>query len=158
MSFEIRSSGGAWTDACFTGTRRLPLFRHFGESGTWVLQPELKANLFAETFRSQATLPAAAMGAVIGKPSTVMATSYSYTNAGRDVCWPTLMRARLLVQMAFLAPSPSGLDANSRLPSRVSHVGSWFWEPGRTYGATTGLCPYINANLFITLCIIAAFT
>ena len=26
------------------------------------------------------------------------------------------------------------------------------------YGATTGLCSYINANLFITLCIIAAFT
>jgi len=37
-----------------------------------VLQPELKANLFAETFRSQATLPAAAMEAVIGEPSTVM--------------------------------------------------------------------------------------
>ena len=37
-----------------------------------MLQPELKANLFAETFRSQATLPAAAMEAVIGEPSTVM--------------------------------------------------------------------------------------
>lgn len=42
------------------------------ERRTWVLQPELKANLFAETFQSQATLLAAAMEAVIGEPSTVM--------------------------------------------------------------------------------------
>ena len=51
-------------------TSAIPPLRN--ESGTWVLQPQLKANLFAETFRSQATLPAAAMKAVIGEPSTVM--------------------------------------------------------------------------------------
>ena len=51
-------------------TSAIPPLR--SERGTWVLQPELKANLFAETFQSQATLPAAAMEAVIGEPSTVM--------------------------------------------------------------------------------------
>ena len=47
-------------------TSAIPPLR--SESGTWVLQPELKANLFAETFRSQATLPDAAMEAVIQGP------------------------------------------------------------------------------------------
>ena len=37
-----------------------------------MVQPQLKANLFAETFQSQATLLAAAMEAVIGEPSTVL--------------------------------------------------------------------------------------
>ena len=54
-------------------TSAIPPLR--SERGTWVLQPELKANLFAETFQSQATLPAAAMEAVIGEPSTVMGDS-----------------------------------------------------------------------------------
>ena len=53
-----------------TKTSAFPPLR--SESGTWVLQPELKANLFAATSQSLATLPAAAMEAVIGEPSTVM--------------------------------------------------------------------------------------